>query len=475
MQKSKLIATLKNFSKQDLENLIIFMDSKLIFEEKEIKSQRKLIKYLIKFYPYFKNKKLEKEKVFKLIYNSDYSSATLNRINGRLLSNVKYYINNISDNKLNPITNKLKESILYLQNGDENLFNQSILKLEKENNKNNPSNDYFLNGYLIENQKLDFNYLYNQRKGKLNIKETSLKLDQFYITKKLELILSSIAQNKFAHKSNINKSLEQFSYIKIYISNNKNLNLPITEIYIKSIEMIQDDDINAYGKLKKLLTKYKSKLTLNENQNFHTLTRNFCLKQYSLGDESYLKEAFKCYKHDLENNYLYHNGGILASTMQSIVKLGLRMNESTWVKSFLKKHKTKLIGTREPELVYNYNMSVYYFHNKLYEKCLDTLDETLEDIHYKTSAKRLMIKALFETKSPVLDSRLNAFKIYIFRISTDSFTALHKKGNSQFINILKQIINPSTLSNSSRKDSIRTKIVNTQVLADKQWLLDKLE
>ena len=239
--------------------------------------------------------------------------------------------------------------------------------------------------------------------------------------------------------------------------------------------MVRKDDLQSYEKLKASLNEYEKHFSADDNKNFHTLARNFCIQQYSLGNESYLKEAFNCFKHDLKKSYLYHNGGILPSTMQAIVKIGLRNNELDWVKRFLKNHQNKIIGTSEPDSVFNYNMAEYYFAIQEYEKCLDLIEDNLTDLHYKTSAKRLVIKALYETKSTILDSRLNAFKIYIFRISNDTFTPIHKEGNNQFIDILKQIINPATLSNVKRKKSIESKIITGKSVADRQWLLDKLK
>jgi|GEM_PF-4871003 len=475
MQKSKLILTLKNIPQKELNNIGKYLQSKLTKDAKEITEQKKLFKFLIKYYPEFDDKKINNQFVYKLIYNQAFSNATFNRLNGRLLTNIKYYIQHLSSTKFNNVISSLNEAHLYLKNGDEKLFSQTISKLEKENNQEKPHQDYYLNAYLIENELLNFNYLYNSRKGKLNTVEASEKLDEFYIVKKLELTLSAVAQNRFAVSSDVTSVMQDYFLIKNYIEQKKLKHSILLKIYCQSIEMIQNNDSESYTKLKKLLAKNHQILTPNENKNFHTLIRNFCTSEYSKGNQKYLKESFQCYKNDLEKNFLYHNGGILKSTMQAIVRLGLRSGESQWVKDFLNNHKTKLIGTKEAESVFNYNMAEYYFYMCEYEKCLDNINETFEDIHYKASSKRLYIKALYETKSVLLESKINAFKIFLFRISDDKFTPIHKTGNNQFIDILKQIINPGTLSNKKRIASIESKIIKHKALADRQWLLDKLK
>lgn len=475
MQKSKLINTLKNIPQKEYKTILKYLQSDLVKDNKDLNKQKKLFKHLIKFYPNFNNNKLSKETVYQIVYSEQYSSDAINRLNGRLLTNIKYYINNLGLTKYNNAITALNEAQLYLNNGDEKLFDQTVSKLKLENEKKKPYPGYFLNAYLIENELLNFNYLYNTRKGELNTVKVSEKLDNFYIRKKLELILSALAQNKFAITNDISSLIKDYRYIKKYITQQKFEELEVLEIYCQSIEMIQNNDEDAYTKLKNLLSQKNDALSPDEKKNFHTLIRNFCSSEYSKGNENYLKELFDCYTNDLENKYLYHKGGILKSTMQAIVKIGLRLNKNNWVKDFLNNHRNKIIDTKEPERIFNYNMAEYYFHENEYEKCIDNLDDNLEDIHYKTSAKRLVIKALFETKSVLLESRINAFKIFIFRISDNKFTPIHKTGNNNFIDILKQICNPGTLSNKKRITSIQSKIIKSKAIADRQWLLDKLK
>ena len=474
MHNSKLIAILKNIEGKELVKIKKFINSDLNNESREINQQRKLLSLLIKVHPEFTIDNVDKKKVYRHIYKSDFDANKLNRLNGRLLSSIRFYLIHLAKNNFNPVLDNLKEARLYLNNADEALFDKCISKIEKENEKNKTQDHYLFNSYLIENEKLNFNYLYNQRKGKLNIPSTIEKLDHFYYKKKLELTLSLLAQNKFAYKVDTEYAIKNLGALSSCFSNSTILQTPSIKIYHEAINMLNEDDQQAYEKLKKLLSQYEESLREDENKNLHTLARNFCIQQYSLGRNQYLNEAFKCFQHDLSKGYLYHQSGILASTMQAIVKLGLRLHKVDWVYQFLIEHKNRLVGTREPKAIYNYNLAEYYFLKKNFNKCLDLIQENFEDIHYKTSSKRLMIKALYELNSPLLESRINAFKIYIFRISDNAFTALHKEGNNQFIDILKQICNPSTLTNSKRIKSINQKITQTQSVADRPWLIDIL-
>ncbi|MBT8233389.1 MAG: hypothetical protein HKO66_05265 [Saprospiraceae bacterium] len=462
-------------NKSQIKRLGLYINSELVESKKEIQQIRQLFKYLSKFYPKFTSKKLNKEVVFSEIYQeptADINKA--NRLNGRLLSIVKYFIQNLDEGS-DFISKYFNETKIYIQNKNEKLFYQTINQVKKINKNDYPHKSFFFNEYLIEHEITEFKNLYNQRKGDLNFVSTLEKLDQFYYSKRLELILDLLAQDKFSSQLDISDPIEFHNLIGDLFKDRLSSTNPIFKIYEEAITMFKSNDGEAYEKLIKLLSKHSHLITKEQNQAMHALARNFCIAQYNKGHLEYLPKAFKRFQHDLEHGYLYYQGGILMSTMQAIVKLGLRCGKQKWVGKFLEAHKDKLIGTRDPEAIFNLNMAELRFSQKKYEDCLDLIEDNFEDIHYKISSKRLEIKAYYETNSPLLESRINAFKIYIFRTSDKVIPKTPRIGNNLFIDILKQISNPSSFKNESRIKKIKSKIDQAKSLADRQWLDEKLE
>jgi hypothetical protein len=70
---------------------------------------------------------------------------------------------------------------------------------------------------------------------------------------------------------------------------------------------------------------------------------------------------------------------------------------------------------------------------------------------------------------------MEAFKMYIFRQSRKQMTEKHRHFNNNFIDALRQIIHPSTLRNPRRIDKLKAKMLTQERMAERGWLLEKLE
>lgn len=183
------------------------------------------------------------------------------------------------------------------------------------------------------------------------------------------------------------------------------------------------------------------------------------------------------YQLHLEKGYLYQEDDLLnLSTFGNLVTMGLKLEQFDWVYNFIESCKGKITGTDAPEDIYSFNVAQYYFAIKDYDSSLDSLSFNFEDLYYKMAAKRLELKVYYEMQSELLESRMDAFKILTFRLSKKMLSTTHQKANNNFIDLLKQIINPKTKGNTGRIEKLIEKINNQKkTLSEKEWLLDILE
>jgi len=70
---------------------------------------------------------------------------------------------------------------------------------------------------------------------------------------------------------------------------------------------------------------------------------------------------------------------------------------------------------------------------------------------------------------------MDAFKLYIYRLSSKSILPHKRKSYNNFINFFRQLRNPKTFSNLNRIEKLKAKIQSTKYLSDKEWLLQKLD
>ena len=213
----------------------------------------------------------------------------------------------------------------------------------------------------------------------------------------------------------------------------------------------------------------------NQRQVIHGVLRNFCTKKLNEGEEEYLVPLFNLYQKGLSQGVMTFLGGLLPSTLQSIVTLGLRLEKYDWVETFLEEYRDQLVGTEEPESIYTLNRASLLFAKGAYSKALDCLNYEIADIYLKLVARRLEVQIYYELQSDLLDTKMQAFKIFVYRISKSRLTDLQREGYNNFIDLLKQVVHPSTRFNKMRKKTLAQKIKAKKAVAERKWLLDKIE
>ena len=96
------------------------------------------------------------------------------------------------------------------------------------------------------------------------------------------------------------------------------------------------------------------------------------------------------------------------------------------------------------------------------------------EMFYKLAARRLELKLYFETASPLLDARLDAFKIFVHEqksiLPPDKIAP-----NNHFADLLRQIVAPKTLGNITRIRKIQENLTVKKAVAEREWLAEKLE
>jgi len=230
-----------------------------------------------------------------------------------------------------------------------------------------------------------------------------------------------------------------------------------------------------YQKLKSLYDQSAMKIGLNQRQLVHGVLRNFCTHQLNEGQESYLQELFVLYREGLTQGVLDSNGGLLSSSFQNMVTLGLKLEDYDWVEQFLEDYRYKIIGLKEPESLYALNRAQLFFAKAEYHSALDQLVFNFEDTYLKLSSRRLEVQIYYELDSPLLESKIQAFKIFIFRISKSHLPDKQRQGYTHFIDLLKQIIHPSTRFKEKRIHRLLEKIQSTKVIAERKWLAQKVQ
>ena len=478
MHGSKLFEVLKAFDQKELLQLHRFLQSPFFSQSRSNESVLKLFEFILPHASAFADPRLTKENAYAHLFpGKAYQKGQLEKMMSLLLKEIfrfiTYYNAKLGENETSILLNQAR---FFREKKMDKFFNKAIDQVKKVQRKASRRNkEFYFHQYLVEKEISEFESLFNTRKEELNIPNTLQSLEVFYLLSKLEYICWFLSQNLHFTSQHLQNTLDELEEVLPKLTQKEFFQIPLIQAYTYAVLLLQGkDEENSFSKLKQLVEQYEDQIPLEQLKALQALTRNYCVVKYNSGELKYFEVAFKLYRLHLEKGYLFYQGGLLPSTIRNLVTTGLKLKEYTWVYNFLESSKDKITGTKHPRDVYHFNLACYHFALQQYEQALELLADKYEDIYYRIAAKRLEIMIYFEQDSPLTDSRLDAFKVFIFRISKRYLSYTQREINNGFADLLKQIMNPKTKGNDARIAKLIQKIEAKKIVSDKQWLLEKL-
>ncbi len=479
MFSSKLIKTLKALNPNEFRQLGLFLKSPYFVSERNGKNIIPLFEYLQTYYPVFESKQISKEVVYLHVFPDEkYIKGKLEKVMTALLQEIRRFIIQYSKDQQGQTTqDMLALARFYRQKKMDRFFRRTLEQIRTAQEQNQKRDkDFFFNQYLIDKEWVEYESFYNTRQKDLNLPSTLRNLDIFYIIAKQEYSSWLLSQDRHHAPLDLQDDLVDLEKLTRFRERKDYLDVPLIIIYDQALRLLQDSEQKeeAFKALNQLLEQYQDRIPLEQLKAMQALCRNYSVQFYNEGNRDYLQISFDLYKKHLEEGFLYYNNGLLQSTIKNIVVLGLKLKEIDWVYQFLEKYKDRVVGTKHKKEVYHFNLASYYFAIKAYDDALQYLSEHYEDWYYQIASRRLEIKIYYETQSILLDSKLEAYKIYIFRIAKSKLTALQKKGNNNFADMVRQINAPKTIGNPVRIKRLIERVKTKKVIAEEEWLLEKL-
>ena len=478
MNNSKLLQTLRALTSEEIQRLAWFLHSPYFQKEGISEDEVRLLDYLHRWHPEYPPDKVDKKTVFRTLYpDQALVKGKLEKKMSALLNQVqRFIIQERWEEQEEPVRRLLYLAEFYKDRALQQLYKRTFGRIQKlQADQQQRDETYFFNEFLVQNEIAEYQSLHTTRKDDLNLPNTLRSLDVFYLAKKLEYFCGLLAQSKPQIPIEIQEDLNLLRDLNNFQATKSYWDIPLIKAYFKAFSFLQDrNDTQAYTELKDLLRRHRDDLSVGDLKALKAFCRNFSVYQFNKGNQEYLQETFQLYREDLREGFLYYEGGLMPSTIRNMVSIGLKRGEYDWVLQLLEDHKDRIVGTKFPKDVYYFNLANCYFELKDYGNSLKYLADHYDDLYYQIAAKRLEIKVYYEEDSDLLEPKLDAFKVFIYRLPKNKFPELPRLGNKNFFNALRQIINPQTRYDTKRVERLIAKIKNQQVLVEKDWLLEKL-
>ena len=226
-----------------------------------------------------------------------------------------------------------------------------------------------------------------------------------------------------------------------------------------------------FQKLKNEITANQKLFSESELRDLLKVAINYCIRRQNRGELNYISEALELYRFGFDNSILTENGIIEPYDYKNVLMLALKISNYDWAEQFLIDYK-KFLPEKERENLYKYNYAIYCFRKQDYNKAILLLQEVnLKEVLFNLDARRMLARIYYDLKEfNALDSYIESSKIYLHRQKELGY---QKEAYANFFRIMERLLKIDFKSTNS-KEQLRQEITETELLAERDWLLSKL-
>lgn len=466
MHNSKLIALLKTFDSKELREFKDFVSSPFYNKSEELVQ---FYSYLKKIAPGFPIKKTEREIAYTSVFPKlPYDEKHLNYLMSFLLKLTEKYIGikKYESKGILPDYHILASCVdRDLPKHYQNLYQRSLAKLEKGALRDA---SFHYQKYLLADSADQFFQKQKLRRMDKNLQYATDNLDLFYLSNKLKNACEMLDRQKVLsaeYQHNMIKEVAQ------YLAEKDHDQYPPIAIYYQIfLTLTRENGESHFEKLKQLLHVHFDKINADEMKHMYLAALNFCIRKVRKKEEQYVEEAFDLFRKGIENKILYENNHLSPWTFKNVVKLGLRLKRFEWTEQFIINYE-KHLAEEFRQNALNYNLADLFYYKKELGKALEYLQKVeYSDVFYALHSKVMLLKIYYEmNEEEALFNLLASFRIYLKRNKLISNEIRIPYQN--FISSLNQIAK----ADKKQLPNIKEKIVTTELLTDRNWLLQIFE
>lgn len=343
-------------------------------------------------------------------------------------------------------------------------------KYQRKNRNSLMGSEVFLERYLLQAE--HNSYLENtaNRSGVTNLQHAVNDLDIFYLFNKLKYSCTILNNRKVvdidfenALLDDILQHLEQASFS----------DQPAISIYFEIYRMLTNpEDLEHYYAMKGLVEAHSQEFEHVEARDIYAFALNYCIGKINQGRSEFLREIFEWYSQGLEEKILLEKGRLSPWDYKNIVVVGLRLDESVWVDTFIHRYRD-LIPQEHRENAFTYNLAKLHFSRNEYGDVLKLLQKVeYEDVFYNLDSKVMQLKIYYEMEEfEALDSLIDSFRTFLRR---NRLISDHHRTN--YLNLIRFVKKLSRLRPRDKKrlETLQKEIAATDQLADTNWLNEKV-
>ncbi len=201
---------------------------------------------------------------------------------------------------------------------------------------------------------------------------------------------------------------------------------------------------------------------------------NHCIRRMNRGEKPFIRAAFDLYRTAIERDILKENGWLTGFTFKNAIRIAAALGEHEWVADFFEKGKMQL-HPAERDALSRYNRAYLFFQKGDFAAAMPMLQSLdLEDRLNLLDARRMLLRSLVELGEwAALEGVIASFSAFLKRQDDLGY---HRDLYLNLTFFLKKWLE-IRLAPEPKKPlaDLRTEIEATEAVAEKLWLLEKLD
>ena len=479
MLDSSLVETLSRFQSAELERFRKFVYSPFFHEGSYARDTTQLMEYLLPFAPGFAPPGPTVEGAFAYIYpDKKFVKGKVEVLMSKLHQLAKQFAAHLTGSFFD-VPEPLLLAQFFL---DRDLPNRAVPLLEKMRTEQAARHihdvTHWAERFLTEWQTHRLDTLRQNNHAHESLNETIYALHHGYLTLALDLLNNLFFSRR---KSNVEDNFaEQVAAgIPAAIAISDLASEPVLRLLSKGFEFVRHPENHDQASIEQVLDdlqRNSGHIPRNVARTLFTYLRNHCTWRYNHGETAYAPLLMALFKSGLENGLLFDDGQhIHASTLLNMVQTGLVSREFDWVKNALEHCRNRVTGVPNPVEFFHYNLANYYYHTGNHDKALSLLNDSSDHLFSGLMARKLELKIYYETDSPLMDSKMDSFKLFIFRQGKKNLAPNVFQMNNAFIDMLRRMISTGVTGNSERIEKLRKQLNDMELVAERAWLHEQLD
>ncbi len=365
----------------------------------------KLYSYIRKFHPELKDKRLEKEYVYRKIfskgeYNDGFMRTVMYNL-GKLAEDYLAYVN-FSKNELDKGINLLEE---LNERKLEKVFLKYYTEIEEDLDKiQYQGAEFFYKKYQLKNQmEIYMDWSKFKNKDFKNYTEHTIsyiydELSSFYIIKALShyrFLLDRASYEQIKYDYTLLDRLIDF----LLKEDNPFIKKIKVKLHLYETLIQKEGKAEHYHVLKDILVNGAESLSQSDRYSLHNILQAFCIKKNYSGETTYQKERFELYKTCVDqklyaaSEHIYFDDLLFAN----IANTANALKEFEWLNDFMDVHK-EMLSPENKDVVIGYCYARMHFEKGSFDEALKYLSKikTIKQIQFKLPIRDLTLMVHYE-------------------------------------------------------------------------------